>query len=86
MRWRGFTPLTVLVGVFDLAGAIALAGLWYLASAERPADEQPWWAAVMVALALLGLAIWVISAGRRREALAASTLIVVGSAVVVLLG
>jgi hypothetical protein len=86
MRWRGFTPLTLLIGAVDLAGACVIGILWRWASAERPADEQPWWAGVMVGLALFSLAIWVVSAGRRREALAASTLIVVGSGAVVVFG
>jgi hypothetical protein len=86
MRWRGFTPLTLVIAVFDLAGALVLAVLWQWAAAERPADENPWWAGVMAGLALLSLVIWVLSAGRRREALAVSTVIVVVSAIIVQFG
>ena len=86
MRWRGFSPLTVLIAVVDLGGALGIGILWWWAKAERPADENPWWAAVAAGAALLALLVWLVSSGRRREALAISTVIVVGSALVVLFG
>jgi hypothetical protein len=86
VRWRGFTPLTVLIAAFDLAVALWIGVLWQWASAERPSDEQPWWGGVMVGLTLLSLAVWAISLGRLREALVAGTVIAVVSGALVLLG
>ena len=86
MRKRGFTPVTLLVAALDLAGAVGGAALWWLASAERHGENMPWAFGATIVLAFLALATWAISVGRRREALAVSTALVLAAALIVLFG
>jgi hypothetical protein len=85
-RRRGFTALTVLLAAIDLAAVAAGAALWYVADAERHGDNMPWAFGITVALALLTLVAWAASAGRRREALALSTVLVIAAALIALFG
>jgi hypothetical protein len=86
MRERGFTPLTLLVAAVDLAGVVAGAALWWVADAERHGENMPWVFGGTVVLALLTLAAWGASAGRRRGALVASTILVIAAALIVAFG
>jgi hypothetical protein len=47
---------------------------------------MPWVFGGVVALALLSLVAWAISGGRRREALAVSTILVIAAALIALFG
>ena len=79
MRRRGFTPLTVALGAIDLAAVAAAAGIWWVADAERHGDNMPWVFGATAVLALLALIVWALSAGRRRGALVAGTVLVVAA-------
>jgi heme/copper-type cytochrome/quinol oxidase subunit 3 len=86
MSERGFTPLTLLVAAVDLAGVLAGAALWWVADTERHGENMPWVFGVTIALALAALVAWAVSAGRRRDSLAVSTLLVVAAALITLFG
>jgi hypothetical protein len=85
-RRRGFTPLTLLVAALDLAAIAAAAALWWVADAERHGENMPWAFGALVVLALLALVAWAVSAGRRRELLAASTILLIAAVLVTLFG
>jgi hypothetical protein len=57
-----------------------------VADAERHGENMPWTFGGTLALALLALMAWAISAGRRREALAAGTILVIAAALMVAFG
>jgi cytochrome bd-type quinol oxidase subunit 2 len=86
VRARGFTPLRLLVAVADLAVIVVGAALWWIADAERHGENMPWAFGITLALALVALVAWVASAGRRREALAVSTILVIVAALIALFG
>jgi hypothetical protein len=85
-RRRGFTPLTLLVAAVDLAAIAVAAALWWIADAERHGEDMPWVFGVTVALALVALVAWAISAGRRREALALATILLIAAALIAFFG
>jgi cytochrome bd-type quinol oxidase subunit 2 len=85
-RKRGFTLVTVLLALVDLAGILAGAALWWVADAERHGENMPWVFGITLALALVALLAWAASAGRRREALALSTLLVIAAALIAMFG
>jgi cytochrome bd-type quinol oxidase subunit 2 len=86
MRERGFTPPTLIVAAVDLAGVLAGAALWWVADTERHGENMPWVFGITIALALAALIAWAVSAGRRRAALAVSTLLVIAAALITLFG
>jgi hypothetical protein len=86
VREPGFSPLTVVVAAIDLAGVLVGAALWWVADAERHGENMPWVFGITIALALAALIAWAVSAGRRREALAVSTLLVIAAALTALFG
>jgi hypothetical protein len=86
VREPGFSPLTVVVAAVDLAGVLAGAALWWVADAERHGENMPWVFGITIALALAALIAWAVSAGRRRVALAVSTLLVIAAALTALFG
>jgi heme/copper-type cytochrome/quinol oxidase subunit 3 len=85
-RRRGFTPLTLLVAALDLAAIAAAAALWWVVDAERHGENMPWVFGATVVLALVGLVGWAVSAGRRREPLAASTILLIAAVLIALFG
>jgi high-affinity Fe2+/Pb2+ permease len=86
MPQGGFTPLTLLVAAIDLGAVMAGAALWWVADAERHGDNMPWVFGLTIGLALAALIAWVASAGRRREALIASTALVLVAALITAFG
>jgi cytochrome bd-type quinol oxidase subunit 2 len=86
MHGRGFTPLTLIVAAVDLAAVLAGAALWWVADSERHGENMPWVFGITIGLALATLIAWAVSAGRRRETLAVSTLLVIAAALITLFG
>jgi hypothetical protein len=86
MREGGFTPLTLLVAGVDLALVVAGAALWWVADAERHGENMPWVFGITMGLALVALIAWALSAGRRRAALAVSTVLVIAAGLITVFG
>ena len=85
-RRRGFTPLTVLLAMVDLAVVLAGAALWWVADAERHGENMPWVFGITIGLAFVALIAWAVSAGRRRAPLVVSTLLVITATLIALFG
>jgi hypothetical protein len=85
-RRTGFTPVTLLVAALDAAAIAVAAALWWVADAERHGDHMPWVFGIVVVIASLSLIAWTASLGRSRQALAASTVLLIAAALIAFFG